>query len=100
MSLPRLALAIFVVLQVADGLITYSAVSLFGPSAEANLLLVTWMGVMGLGPALLGAKVLACGCGVVLYAYGVNRVLAGLTALYLFVAVVPWLRTLSALPFA
>ena len=35
---------------------------------------------------------MACACGGVLYAAGVHHVLAGLSALYLFAAVVPWLR--------
>lgn len=100
MSLPRLTLAVFVTLQAADGMLTYTAVRLFGPSAEANQLLVTWMGLTGLGPTLIGAKLLACGCGLVLYACGVNRILACLTALYLAFAVVPWLQTLAAIPFA
>jgi hypothetical protein len=98
MSLPRLTLALFVALQAADGAITYAAVGLFGPSAEANQLLVTWMGITGLGPTLLGAKLIACGCGVVLYKYGVNRILAFLTAAYMLFAVVPWLQTLAAMP--
>jgi hypothetical protein len=34
----------------------------------------------------------ACMCGAVLYVAGVHHVLAGLSALYLFAAVVPWLR--------
>ena len=92
---PRLWLAVFVVLQVADGLMTYAAVGIFGPQAEGNPLIVTWMAMLGYGPALFGAKMLACGCGVVLYTCGVNRVLAGLTALYLFGAVMPWVQMLS-----
>ena len=87
----RLLLAVFVVLQVADGVMTYAAVGTFGPQAEGNPLLVVWMSMLGYGPALFGAKMLACGCGVVLYSLGVNRVLVGLTALYVFGAVMPWL---------
>jgi hypothetical protein len=94
---PRLWLAVFVLLQVADGLMTYVAVGMFGPQAEGNPLLLTWMNMLGYGPALVCAKMLACACGVVLYACGVNGVLVGLTALYLFGAVVPWLHMLSAI---
>ena len=92
---PRLWLAVFVVFQVADGLMTYAAVGTFGPQAEGNPLLVTWMSMLGYGPALFGAKALACGCGVILYTFGVTRVLASLTALYLFGAVMPWLQIFS-----
>ena len=35
---------------------------------------------------------MACLCGAVLYVTGVHHVLAGLSVLYLFAAVVPWLR--------
>lgn len=86
------------VLQVADGLLTYAGVAVFGPQAEGNPLLVTWMSMLGYGPALVGAKMLACGCGAILYAYGVTHALVGLTALYLFGAVMPWLQMFSALP--
>ena len=94
---PRLVFAVFIVLQAADGWLTYEAVDLFGASAEANPILHTWMHLAGLGPALVGAKVLAIGCGAVLYATGVYQVLGGLTALYLFGAVVPWLQVFSSL---
>jgi hypothetical protein len=92
---PRLWLAVFVVLQAADGAITYSAVRTFGLQAEGNPLLVAVMSAAGLGPAILGAKVLAVVCGAFLYVYRVYQVLAALTALYLFGAVMPWLHVLS-----
>ena len=95
MSPARLILLVFVVLQAADGLITYGAVSVFGPSAEGNPLLETWMHIAGPGPALFGAKVLACGCGVLLYSLGVRRTLAALTAFYLVAGIGPWLHVLS-----
>ena len=85
-------LVIFLLLQAADGLLTYAAVERFGPTIEGNPLLVTWMGLTGPEPALIGAKMLACLCGGLLYAAGVHNVLAGLSALYLFAAVMPWLR--------
>ena len=96
---PRLWLAIFVVLQMVDGVLTYAAVDRFGAVAEGNPIIATWIMLTGALPALLGAKLLACACGGVLYAAGVHRVLAGLTALYLFAAVVPWLRIFAQLSF-
>jgi hypothetical protein len=92
---PRVLLAIFIVLQAADGLLTYAAVERFGLVAEGNPILATWMMLTGSEAALLGAKALACFCGAVLYVAGVYHVLAGLSALYLFAAVVPWLRILA-----
>lgn len=92
---PRVWLAIFVVLQIADGVLTYAAVERFGTQAEGNPILATWIMITGAAPALLGAKLLACACGGVLYAAGVHRVLIGLSALYLFAAVMPWLLIFS-----
>ena len=86
----RLWLFIFIALQLADGVLTYAAVEKFGTSAEGNPILSTWMLLTGPGPALTGAKLLACVCGGVLYAAGGYQVLAGLSALYFFVAVMPW----------
>ena len=56
---PRVLLVIFIVLQAADGLLTYAAVERFGPQAEGNPLLLTWIMLTGSGPALVGAKALA-----------------------------------------
>jgi len=95
---PRLLLAVFIVLQAADGWLTYEAVHLFGASAEGNPILSAWMQVAGFGPALVGAKLMAIGCGTVLYATGVYPILGGLTALYLFGAVVPWLQIFTSVP--
>lgn len=92
---PRMLLAVFIVLQAADGLLTYAAVERFGPSAEGNPILVTWIMLTGSGPALLGAKAVAVACGGVLYAAGVHQLLAGLSALYLFAAVMPWLHAFA-----
>jgi hypothetical protein len=91
----RLNLALFVVLQLADGLITYEAVRLFGTAAEGNPLLATWIAIAGAAPTLLGAKLLACGCAVFLYRRGIHTVLAALTIFYLLAAVGPWLHLLS-----
>jgi hypothetical protein len=90
----RLVFALFLVMQAADGLITYGAVSIYGSIAEGNPLLQTWIDIADPGPALLGAKLLASGCGGILYATGFTRVLAALTAFYFFGAVVPWLTLL------
>jgi hypothetical protein len=94
---PRVLLVLFIVLQAADGLLTYTAVERFGLGAEGNPILVAWMLLAGSEAALVGAKVLACVCGGVLYVTGVYHVLAGLSALYLFGAVVPWLRIFAAI---
>jgi len=94
---PRLWLAIFIVLQLADGVLTYAAVEQFGAAAEGNPILASWILLTSPESALIGAKLLACACGGVLYAAGVHRVLAGLSALYFFAAVMPWLQIFSQL---
>ncbi len=90
----RLLLLVFLVAQVCDGLFTYVAVDAFGVIAEGNQLLAMWIGVVGAGPAIAGAKLMAAGCGVLLYYLGVHRALFALTLLYGCVAIGPWLVTL------
>jgi hypothetical protein len=95
MSVPRLTLLLFITFQAADGLITYSVASLFGTAAEGNPIIAVWMQILGIGPALLLAKLMACAGGVLLYRRGVQTPLALVTALYGFGAIIPWLRVLS-----
>ncbi len=91
----KAVLVLFVLCQASDGLLTYFAVSALGHAVEGNPILATWMTLAGAGPTLLVAKLAACACGLVLYAHGTHRALATLTALYLLVAVAPWLYVLS-----
>ena len=93
----RLVLLLFIVAQACDGVFTYVAVNAFGLQAEGNVLLATWMSIIGPAPALLGAKLLALACGILLYIRGVHRVLAALTAFYALGAVGPWLVFLNRL---
>lgn len=95
MSRARIILALFLIAQACDGLFTYVAVVADGLAAEGNLLLATWIGLVGPGPALAGAKLLACLCGVILYQRGVHRTLAVLTMFYALAAVGPWLFVLQ-----
>lgn len=91
----RVILPIFLAAQAFDGLFTYVAVQSYGLIAEGNVLLATWIGLVGPGPAILGAKILAASCGVLLYCLGVHRALLGLTVLYGAFAIVPWLIVLQ-----
>ena len=88
---PRLILLVFLLLQVFDGILTYTAVAWLGVVGEGNMLLAAAMKVAGPGPALLGAKTIAAACGMLLYLRGFYAVLGALTGLYLFVAITPWL---------
>ena len=91
MMTPRLVLLLFLVAQGWDGIFTYVAVDVHGLAAEANVILVTWMALVGPAPTLLVAKAGAALCGIFLYAFGVHRALAGLTLLYGVGAIGPWL---------
>jgi|SRR5690348_539401 hypothetical protein len=97
MASPRLVLAIFVILQVADGLITFGAVRVFGPAAEGNPVLQTWIQLLGPGVTLLAAKMVACAGAGVLHAAGRQRTLIVLTTLLLLLGVGPWLALLRHL---
>jgi hypothetical protein len=93
----KLVLALFLATQAFDGIFTYAAVTAHGLGAEGNILLATWMGLVGPAPALVGAKTLAGACGVLLHLKGVHRTLALLTLFYTLGAVGPWIVVLSML---
>ena len=88
---PRLILIVFLLTQVFDGILTYVAVAWLGVVGEGNLLLATVMHLAGAGPALVGAKSLAAGCGLLLHSRGLHGVLGVLTGLYILAAIAPWL---------
>ena len=88
---PRLILSLFLLAQVFDGLLTYVAVAILGVVGEGNLLLASAMHVLGPGTALIGAKTLAAGCGVLLYVRGLYGTLGVLTGVYMLAAITPWL---------
>jgi hypothetical protein len=94
---PRLILLVFLLVQVFDGLLTYTAVSWLGVVGEGNLLLATAMNVAGAGPVLVGAKTIAAGCGLLLYVRRFYGILCLLTGLYLIAAITPWLMVFHSL---
>jgi hypothetical protein len=94
----RAVLAIFIALQLADGLITFAAVQIFGPAAEGNPLLVAWIGVAGAGATLFLAKSVSCVLALLLYSAGRFKTLAALTVVMLVCAIGPWLSVLTAIP--
>jgi hypothetical protein len=79
----RLVLLAFLLAQACDGILTYLAVRSDGIAAEGNMLLSTWMVLVGPAPTLL-------------YARGVHRILAALTIFYAVSAVGPWLLIFGA----
>ena len=89
-------LGVFILTQVLDGVLTYWGVNKFGIAVESNTWLASLMEAMGPGPALLAAKALAVGCGVILFSTTSFRVLAVATGWCLGFAVVPWLALVAA----
>ena len=88
--------ALFVLTQALDGALTYWGVTRFGIGVESNAYLVNLMEAIGTGPALLAAKTLAVGCGVILFSTTSFRVLTVATGWCLGFAVVPWLALVAA----
>lgn len=84
----------FLIAQACDGVLTYVGVSLHGVTIEGNPLLGWLMDEMGRGVALATTKALAGALGIALHLAGVHRVVAGLAAFYLVVAVAPWIAIL------
>jgi len=87
----RLVLLLFLVAQAFDGLFTYTAVNAYGLHAEGNVLIATWMALVGPAVALFGAKTVAGACGILLYVHNAHRTLTLLTAFYVIGAIGPWM---------
>jgi hypothetical protein len=83
-------IVVFLLAQAADGVMTYVGVTTLGAHLEANPLLASLMSIFGNGTAVAGAKLVASGLGISLHLFGVHRVLAVLTGVYIVAAVLPW----------
>ena len=88
------ALLLFLLAQMADGVLTYVGVSVYGLHMEGNPLIGWMMSTMGHGPALATAKITAGFFGIALHLSAVHKAVAMLTAFYLAVAVFPWVAVL------
>ena len=87
----RVVLFLFLLVQACDGLLTFSAVRTYGIAAEGNMVLASWMLLIGPFPTLFVAKMVAAAGGVLLHQRGIHRTLALLTLLYVFGAIGPWI---------
>jgi hypothetical protein len=85
-----LVIVVFVTAQILDGAFTYLGIKVFGPTIEANPLLLWLIHAVGELPALAAAKGLALGLGAFLHLASVHRVVALLAGLYIAAAVIPW----------
>jgi hypothetical protein len=90
----EVALAVFIMTQVLDGVLTYIGISRFGTEVEANALITWYTLSLGVGLALIGAKVFAVLCAAILYVNQRHRIIGVLTIVYLAAAVWPWTRVL------
>lgn len=86
---------VFVLAQALDGVLTYVGVSSVGHMTEGNPLVAGLVGSLGLGPALVSAKLWACGLGAALHLSGTHRLVALLAAVYFVAAIVPWTAILA-----
>jgi hypothetical protein len=80
----------FLVVQALDGVLTYVGLMSLHRTAEGNPLLASVMALVGLGPGLAGAKLVAGSLGIGLHLFGTHRLIALLTAIYFAAAIVPW----------
>ena len=72
----EIVLSVFVLAQALDGALTYIGLQRFGLGLEVNQLLVFYMEIFGIGLTLVGAKGLACACGLILHVTDRHRALA------------------------
>jgi hypothetical protein len=94
----EIVLSVFVLAQALDGALTYIGLHRFGLGLEVNQLLVFYMEIFGIGLTLVGAKGLACACGLILHVTDRHRALAIAAGASLGIAVVPWLLALAHVP--
>ena len=90
----NVVLALFLLAQCLDGVLTYIGVSTFGTDIEANPLIAALVGYLGAATALVTAKTIAAALGIALHVRGVHGAVALLTAFYFVVAILPWVAIL------
>jgi hypothetical protein len=89
---------VFVIIQALDGGMTLLGVQAFGLEVEANPLIAWYAAAFGPAVAVIGAKLLAVGCGAVLHLAGNHRAIATMAVLYLLLAIGPWTHLLLFTP--
>lgn len=89
------AVALFAAVQAADGILTLVGIARFGPAVESNPILSLSIMAFGAGAALSIAKIAAVALATILHGARSHLILALLTVLYVFAAVLPWTWLLS-----
>ena len=69
---------------------TYAGIASFGRDVEANPIVSWYIGMYGAVAALIGVKLLALACGVILHLTAMHRVIAVLVVVYAVGALWPW----------
>jgi hypothetical protein len=92
-----LPFALFTAVQIADACLTVLGVARFGSTAEANPLVAFCINMCGLTAGLAAVKGVAIVAGAVLHVRSEHLILAVLTVIFVFGAVVPWSWALWAL---
>lgn len=90
----NIAVVVFLLAQLSDGVLTYIGVSTYGTSIEGNPLIAWLMASLGHGPGLAAAKVTAGCFGVALHLSSVHKAVAVLAGFYIIVAIIPWIGIL------
>jgi len=85
-----LAVVIFLLTQALDGVFTYLGVSIWGPRIEANPLIVSAIGSVGILGGVGAAKIVAVTFGIMLHLRRVHNLVAMLAVVYVAGAIVPW----------
>jgi hypothetical protein len=80
----------FLLMQCLDGVFTYLGVGIWGPRIEANPLISSAIGVVGVVCAIAIAKAVAIGFGMALHLRRVHNLVAMLSAIYFTAAILPW----------
>jgi hypothetical protein len=90
-----LMLALFAAVQLADAVFTAVGVTRFGIAAEANPLIAYFMKTWGVGVGLALAESIALTAGRLLHLCAQHLIVAMLTVLFVFAAVIPWAWALA-----
>ena len=85
-----LAVVVFLLTQCLDGVFTYLGVSMWGPGIEANPLIVSAIGSVGILGGVGAAKIVAISFGIMLHLRRVHNLVAMLTVIYVTGAILPW----------
>jgi hypothetical protein len=86
----------FVVVQIADGFLTYRGITIFGVGIEANPLVAWCVSTFGVALSLIAIKLFAVTCGSVLHLNTMHGAVGVLTLVVLAAAVWPWTGVLTS----